>query len=375
MTDLVVVGGGIAGLAGAWTLAGRGARVVLLERERALGLHSTARNAAILRTAMPDASIEALALESARLLREPPPGFADRPLVDECGVVIASPRGLGELAPWERRLDARADAERLSPARLAELAPHFAIAARAAWLLPREGRVDLAALVAAFERAARERGVEIETGAEALAPLVERGAVRGLRLAGGRELRAGAVVLASGGWAARIGALAGSRVALRPTRRHLALTAPDARVDPRWPVVWTDGEAFYARPEQQGLLVCACDEVDVDPDRLEVVAEVQAEIAAKAARAMPSLGAPALARTWAGVRTLTADGRFAIGRDPDVEGLAWIAGLGGHGITCCFAVARLAAASLLGGGAREDELAAVDPARLAAAGAPASRGG
>ena len=362
--SFVVVGGGIAGLATAWALARRGARgVVLLERERELATHSTALNAAILRTPMPDPLTEALSLEGAEFLRAPPRGFSDAPLLDACGLVIASARPREALLDWERRLDARSDVERLSPARLAALAPHFAGGVASAWYLAGEGRIENAALVRGFADGARALGVRIETGAKVREIEVEDGAVRGVALADGRAIASEQLILAAGGWAARLGARAGSRVRLRPTRRHLLVGAADSRVDPRWPIVWTDADPFYARPESGGRMVCACDQVDVDPDRLAAVDAERDAIERKCERWLPSLGRPRPARFWPGVRTLTADDRFVIGRDRDVAGLGWVAGLGGHGMTCAAPIGRLAAEAFLGGASDPDVHAALSPAR------------
>ena len=48
MHDIAVVGGGIVGLATARALALRGMRVVVLERERALGAHQTTHNSGVI---------------------------------------------------------------------------------------------------------------------------------------------------------------------------------------------------------------------------------------------------------------------------------------------------------------------------------------
>jgi glycine/D-amino acid oxidase-like deaminating enzyme len=378
---VLIVGGGIAGTATAWFLARRGVRdVVLVERETRLGSHATAQNAAILRTSMPDEVTERLARESAEFLRAPPAGFASVPLVDECGIVITSAQRDGELEPWEQRLDARAQhgvaaetgVERCGGARLREIAPHFAARERRAWLLVREGRIDNAALMSAFERGARRAGVRFELGQRVRELLVERSAdrpsaapVRGVRPADGRALEAETTVIAAGGWAGALGRLAGSRVTLRPTRRHLLVTASDARVNPRWPVVWADEDAFYARPEGGGLMLCACDEVDVDPDRLAVVPEERERVLEKTARHLPDFAGARAAHFWAGVRTLTHDDRFVIGGDADVDGLSWVAGLGGHGMTCSAAIGRLAADWIVDGSSAHPAAAHVDPARFA----------
>jgi len=382
-TSIIIVGGGIAGVASAWFLARRGARnVVLVEREQNLGTQATAQNAAILRTSMPDALSEELARESASFLRRPPPGFSAIPLIDECGVVIASTRAANEKPDWQRRLDARAehgrdgeppDVERLTPSRLRAIAPHLEADVQSAWLLRREGRIDNAALMHAFESGARSLGVKFETESPVRAIATERSGesecvarALGVELADGRVLRAERTLIAAGGWAEPLGRAAGSRVRLRPTRRHLLVTDVDARVDARWPVVWLDGDPFYARPESGGLMLCACDEVDVDPDALCSLSEEREHVLAKTARFLPRFADVRAAHFWAGVRTLTQDDRFVIGRDADVDGLCWVAGLGGHGMTCSAAIGKLAADILLDGASAHPAARAVDPARFSA---------
>lgn len=371
MTDrILIVGGGVAGLATAWSLAQRGVRgVVLLERERALAQHSSRKNAAIFRSATRDPHLEELARRGADFLRRPPRGFADGPLLDSCGVLIAL-GARSEPPAWELRARADGRAQAVDRARLASIAPHLAIEdARCAWF-PSEGRIDIDALLVGFERGARAAGVRIETTV-GVTELVRTGeAVAGARLPDGRTIRAERTLIAAGGWAGRVAATAGSRVALRPTRRHLAVTEPDPRVDPRGPVVWVEDDSFYARPESGGLLLCACDEVDAEPEFAGVVPAARDEILAKAGRWLPGLSPHRVARCWSGVRTLTADGRFAIGADPDVPDLYWAAGLGGHGMLCAPAVGEIAARALLDERQDDAAAAACDPARLAPQSSP-----
>ncbi len=342
---ILIVGGGVAGLATAWWLARRGARdVVLVERERALATHSSRKNAAILRTATDEADLEPIAIRSAAFFREPPPGFSDRPILDPCGVLIAVE---GSENAWERRALADGRAERITEAQCAERAPALAAAGRRALWFGREGRIDIEALLLGFEGGARAGGVRIDRSSNALELLVEGGAVVGARLGDGRDIRADRTLVAAGGWAAELAIAAGSRVRLRPTRRHLVLTREDARVDPRGPVVWVEDDAFYARPESGGLLLCACDEVDARPDDTVPVDAERDRALAKAARWIPSLAPFAVARWWMGVRTIGPGRRFVIGPDEDVPGLHWCAGLGGHGMLASFRVGELAADALL----------------------------
>jgi len=82
--DVLILGGGIAGLSTAWHLARRGdRRVTLLEREPAPGRCSSGLNAAILRTLGPDPVLNEITRRGGDFLRHPPGGFAPFPLLDE----------------------------------------------------------------------------------------------------------------------------------------------------------------------------------------------------------------------------------------------------------------------------------------------------
>lgn len=361
---ILIVGGGIAGLATAWWLARRGVQdVLVVEAGPRLGAQATAQNAAILRTPMPDRVGEELGCEGAEFLRSPPAGFASAPLLDPCGLLLVAERGSEGARIWAERLARRThvDVRELDTAGLHAHAPHVNAEDARSFLLPREGRIDVPMLVAAFERGAREGGVRFELRARVRELLPD---ARGVRLHDGRVLEADRVVLAAGAWAAPLAASAGSRIALQPTRRHLLVTRTSRRVDPRWPVVWRDDEPFYARPEAGGMMLSACDEEPIDPDAL--TAEPRELVRTHAlARQFLRLDDPLEpARFWAGIRTNAADGRFAIGPDPDVAGLVWVGALGGHGITCAEPVGRIAAEWIVDGASGHDLAPEMDPGRL-----------
>jgi D-arginine dehydrogenase len=366
--EILIVGGGVAGLATAWQLgqSGRGDGVVLVEREAQLASHSSALNAAILRCLCGDAISTAIAARSARFLHEPPAGFCDVPLVDDRGLVLAAaPEMASALSDWVKGHGAALRVEELSQARLSALAPAFEGDVAAAYLFPDEGRIDIAALLEGFTRGARRAGVTLRRECAVESLLTRGGRVIGARLESGERVLAETTVIAAGGWAARLGRGAGSHVVMRPTRRHLMVTEVDRAIDSGWPIVWLLGdEEFYCRPESGGMLLCNCEIHDVDPDRCLPEPEIRSAIAQKVTRLMPGLADAGAAHFWCGIRTLTADGRFAIGPDPDVAGLFWVAGLGGAGMSCSAELGRIAS-ELLQGRALEPELAeALAPERL-----------
>lgn len=377
---IVVVGGGIAGAATSWHLARQhGAEVVLIERERRAGAHSTTRNAAILRSAIRDPMLHALARASARFYREPPAGFAPHRLLRRCGVFLGAPAdAAGGLAEWIEDPARAEGAREVPPARLRESWPLLAHGLSRCWWLEDDGVLDVHALLHGFLSGAREAGAEVRTGVAAVDLLRDRdGAVAGVRAIGPalpvpEAIEADAVVLAGGGWAAEPAAAAGLPLALHARRRHLTLTAPIAAVRPDAPVVWIFGDECYFRPEAGGLLYSGCDEAEVEPRDGELADPAAlAASARKVARWLPACADAPVARAFAGMRTFAPDRRFVIGPDPRARGLHWAAALGGHGISCAFETGRIAAASAAQDAASSEAIAAFLPERLFNA-APAS---
>lgn len=370
---VVVVGGGIAGAATCWSLAREhGVEAVLIERERQPGAHSTARNAAILRTAIRDPLLHALARESARFYREPPPGFAAHRLLRPCGVYLGAPEeAAAELAAWAGDPACAGDAREVPAARLREAWPLLAPGIARCWLSQEDGVIDTHALLHGFLRQAREAGAELRTGVGAVDLLRDRdGAVRGVRAIGPalpvpEAIEADAVVLAGGGWAAEPAAAAGLTLELQPRRRHLLVTAPLAEVKPEAPVAWFFGEELYFRPESGGLLISVCDEQEVEPPAGERADAAVLEVFAhKLRRWLPGCVDAPVTQLLAGMRTFAADRRFVLGPDPRAAGLHWAAALGGHGISCAYAAGRIAAASAAGAPPPSVHAEAFSPARL-----------
>jgi D-arginine dehydrogenase len=363
---ILIIGGGIAGAATAWHLARRGAGpVVLLERERDLGAHATSQNAAILRTFTEEPTTTALAHETAALLADPPEGFTDVPLLDPKGLILQLGSDAdSELSTWRESKPNPSTVRALDAAELSHRFPWYTGPSDGAWWVDDEGEIDVAALLESYLRGARAGGVDIRTETEVTSFLTENGGVRGVRLADGEELEAARVAVCAGGWAGTLAEEAGSRLRFEPRRRHLMVTSPDEAADPRWPILWSQPESFYTRPESGGLLLCICDEELVAPDECSVDPKMTERIAEKAARLVPLVTDAGCAHLWSGMRTFTSDDGFLIGPDPDVAGLHWVAALGGHGITCSAGVGRLAAAHLLGDAPDDAIASALDPRRF-----------
>ena len=350
-SQYVIIGAGFAGAATAYHLSRRGVKeITILEQEKLPGVHSSGRNASMVRQVVPEPAIINLTREGAAFLRNLP---ADWPMPvsfqQNGSLLLGSGEGWKRLArDAERAKEAGIEVERWSEERAKEYVPVLKGADfdGAVWC-PTDGVVDIHALLSGYLKAAASLGAQIRYGSSVQGIEVKDGRVHGVRTDDG-TISAETVINAAGPWAGVVGKLAGAvEVSLRPCRRHLFMSAPLSWVDPSWPFVWDDAHGLYFRPDSGGLLLCPCDQDEMAPGvppTVEAVAELLAE---KIKRHFPGIADIAIRKSWAGLRTLSYDGRFVIGWDPKVRGFFWVAGLGGHGVTTSSSVGDLAASVIL----------------------------
>lgn len=362
---IIIIGAGMAGATTAYFLTRKGERnIVLLEKEKVAGAQSTGRNAAILRTMIPTPVYYRLACESAKFYFNPPEGFSEEPLVDRVGVYLAATAEYAaKLNEWcDDNPDS--DVRRGDASAIYEQIPFLAPGLEAAAYKANDGILDVHAILQGFIRGACRSGTDLRLGRLFKKLKTRNGRVLGIETSDG-FMEASKVVIANGGWASVSSAFDGYALPLAPYRRHLLVTEPLSRINPRWPVIWIVGAEFYFRPESGGLLMSGCDAVRVTTDQGEITDHAEIErIADKAARWLPTLAHAGIARAWAGMRTFAPDDLFVIGKDPRLEGLYWVAGLGGHGITTAPSVGAIAADWIVDGKSNHPAAATFAPDRL-----------
>jgi D-arginine dehydrogenase len=366
--DAVIVGAGIGGAATAWWLARAGVRVLVLEREDVPASHSSGRNAAIGRIVCADETDRALAREALAFYRSPPAGFGRACIHRSCGsLTLANGEALGGLRELASALEREGtEAAWLEPADAIARLPLLAGApfTQALWC-PEEPVLDTHGIVEGLLAGARAAGAIVDTGVGLDGVEVARGRVHTVA-SGERRVRTEWFVNAAGGWAGEVGALCGAApMPLRVTRRHLMVTAASDDVDPAWPIAWDVASHWYVRPESGGLLLSGCDITDTPPCDAKPDADVVTELLGKLTSRLPALGGARLAKSWAGLRTLTPDGRFIIGPDTELSGFLWVAGLGGHGMSAGASLGRLAAGWITGASLDDPLAHALSPGRFA----------
>jgi (S)-2-hydroxyglutarate dehydrogenase len=212
--DVVVVGGGIVGLATSLRLleARPGLRIAILEKERELATHQSGHNSGVLHAGLyyEPGSLKARLCREGKAAVEAFAKTHDIPF-ERCGklVVALDESELERLAAVRERALANGvpGLEEVGPERIRELEPHAA-GIRGLWS-PETGIIDFWQVALAMAADLRGSGVAILTDRE-VRGLDERGDEIIVSTAGG-EVRAGLVVACAGLQADRVAAMSGAR--------------------------------------------------------------------------------------------------------------------------------------------------------------------
>ena len=351
--DVVIAGGGFAGAATACMLAHQGVSdVVLLEAEGQFGEHASGLNAAMARQLSSDELTGEVLRRSVAIWTLRDGSWTDDLEFRNTGsLLLMGPGPSGDALRKAARAaaDAGLDCREVKPGEAVAAVPVLegagfdtAIATGA------DGVVDIHGLLWRYLRAARAGGTRLFASCPVEAVEVQGGRVAAVRTPRGR-IACRILVDAAGSWANRLAAMAGlAPLPMKPFRRHLVTTSPLPWVAADWPFVWHVTGDWYFRPEVGGLLLSPCDQSEAEPGRAVRDPAALELLAARLATGCPALAGVPIHRWWAGLRTITRDGRFAIGPDPRLDGFVWVAGLGGHGMTASAAVGEFAAARIAG---------------------------
>ncbi|MDX0443785.1 FAD-dependent oxidoreductase [Sinorhizobium medicae] len=347
--DIVIIGGGIAGLSLAYFLNPHRS-VAVLEREEAIGYHSTGRSAAEFVLRYNASEICALARISKAFFHRPPEGFSDVPLLRQRGgVMIASAE---KLQRFEKLLaEERAftpEIERLTKdeaiARVPILKAEYVAAS---FYDPNFWDIEVENLLQGYVKGARRNGCEILERQEILAAQ-HHGPAWLLRTAGG-EIGAKIVVNAAGAWADPVATLFGVKPAGIVPHRRTAITVDlPAGVDAaNLPEINEIDEDFYMKPEGGRLLASPADATPCEPSDVQPE-EIDVAWAAHYVEEATTIKVQRIAKSWAGLRSFSPDRLPVIGFAAERPDFFWLAGQGGYGILTSPALGALAASLLTG---------------------------
>ncbi|MEO7655650.1 MAG: FAD-dependent oxidoreductase [Sphingomicrobium sp.] len=368
-SDILIIGGGVAGLSAAATLAPL-ATVRVLEAEEQIGFHASGRSATMFHYALGDALIRSLTLASRPLFDHPPEGFADAPLGQRMPILVhARADEVAALEAEEREIAPFADLEWLDEGGLARACPLLRTGDGGAvrGLIDRDSlRIDQHALLQGYLRTLRSQSGEVVTKARVVS--IDRKTVGWVVTSeAGERFEAKILVNAAGAWADVVARLAGAApIGIEPLRRTIiTFDAPVGCDLERLPFTKTVGNELYFGPESGRLFASPMDEVasdpcDAQPEELEIA------LAAHRVEERTTVEVRRIHSRWSGLRSFTRDRHPAVGFDRDVEGFFWLAGQGGFGLQTSPAVAAIAAALITGADWPVPAVSpsALDPARF-----------
>jgi len=318
VSDVVVVGGGIVGLACAYELAGCGARVTLLEYGKT-GMQATNAAAGMLAPIveaagpgpMLDAGMEALRAYPAlaeRLEREA--GFSLELRLD--GILRVAydddARGLRDRFRWLRGLDEAVhwvDAETCR-----ELEPRLSQRVAGGILSEGEGSVSNQLVALALERSAQARGADVRQRSPVTSWVRRGGRVVAARTPAG-DVAGDIFVLAAGARSGQLSRALACPLPVEPVRGQMI--AIGGMVTPIRLVVW--GPEGYLVPRANGLIFAGATVERVGFRRRTTRAAVR-RLRAMAARLVPQFRAGVVHFEWAGLRPGTPDDLPIIGPLP-----------------------------------------------------------
>ncbi|MDC8753065.1 FAD-dependent oxidoreductase [Erythrobacter sp. sf7] len=339
--DMLVIGGGIAGLSVAARLARHG-RVMVLEGEGAPGYHASGRSVAFAHYGLGNEPVRTLTALSMGELAEH--GTMHPALHIASTADIAA---LDALEDVHRQF--RCDYTRITTAGALALMPAIRPEACAAALVDHGSlKLDTNAMLQAHAASLRAHGGKLVTGARVHA--IARDSDGWRVEAGGESYAAPILVNAAGAWADDVAHMAGvTPIGIEPRRRTvISFAAPEGENVGAWPFTKTVGEGFYLLPEGRGQLLASS--MDQTPSAPCDAAAEELDIAIAADRVEQATTLPIrrISHSWAGLRSFVPDELPVIGHAAGAQGFVWCAGQGGAGFQTAPALSRIAAAAALG---------------------------
>jgi D-arginine dehydrogenase len=363
--DVVIVGAGMAGASLAAALAPH-ASVVLLEAEALPGYHATGRSAAFWTESYGGPGVQPLTSASGAFLRRPPEDFADRSfLTPRRALHLAAPDDRAALDALEARFaGSGVGLVPLDTAAIAACVPGLRPGAWTGLLEASTCDIDVAALHAAYLRAAKAAGAALLCAAPLRSAAREAGRWR-IDAGDATTLDAAVLVDAAGAWADAVAEIAGaSPLGIRAYRRTVAQLRVAPAVPDTLPLVLDAAGRFYFKPEAGGRLWLSPHDETAVPAGDAAPEEIDVATAVDRLGTVVDWRVERVERAWAGLRSFAPDRLPVYGFDATALGFFWFAGQGGFGIQTAPAAARLAAALLLGT-TPDATVAGIDAARYA----------
>lgn len=335
--DVVIIGGGLHGLATAYYLAqNHGIHNVAVLDKGYLGGGGSGRNTAILRSNYLTPEGVRFYDRSLKLYENLAEDLNFNVMFSQMGhLTLAHNDGAVRTMRWRAEVNKTqgVDSEVIDPDQISKLVPHLDVSKDTRYPIlgalyhPPGGIIRHDAVVWGYARAANRLGVHLHQNTEVTGIDVEKGRVTGVNTTAGR-IATGTVINATAGWSTLISEMAGVKMPVTTSALQAAVTEP---VKPFLDTVVVSGTLHvYVSQTDRGELVFGA---SVDPftsystrGNLQFVEG----LAINVLKLMPGISSMRLLRQWAGLCDMTPDYSPIMG-PTEVEGFHVDVGWGTYG--------------------------------------------
>lgn len=342
--DIVIIGGGVIGLATAYHLAKANAGSIVLIDSGAFGSGSTSKAAGGVRAQFSDEANIIMGLHSLEVFEHFKERFDQEIDLVQTGYLFLLDSD-DDLAEFERSVALQrslgvdsniidvATAKRLSPLINTDGLVGAAYAARDGYCTPES-------VVLGYARAARRAGATLIPHCAATGADLVDGEIRAIHTAVGR-IETSTVICAAGAWSREVGAWFDVDLPVDPLRRQILITEPMPQLDRSMAMTIDFSTSFYFHPEGQGLLVGMSDPDETYGFKLHRGDEWLPRLAEAIDRRAPAVAELGMTSGWAGLYETTPDNNGLIGEAQHVGRFIYATGFSGHGFLLAPAIGEV----------------------------------
>jgi glycine/D-amino acid oxidase-like deaminating enzyme/glycine cleavage system aminomethyltransferase T len=366
--EIVIVGGGIAGVSVAYHLAKLGKKDVLLLEQGSLTCGTTWHAAGLVGQMRPNRSMTRMSQYGIGLYAslESETGLATG--WKQCGSVNVARTPERWIVYQRQAAMARSfgiEVHLITPREAADKWPLLrADDLQGALWFPQDGKANPADLTQSLAKGARALGVKIVQGVRVTDVVLKNNEVKGIKTSTG-DISCSVLVNCTGQWARQFGAMSGINVPLHSAEHFYIVTERIAGVQPDLPVMRDPDGCIYFKEEVGGLLMGGFEPkakpwgMDGIPEKFEfqLLPEDwdQFEILMQnAIHRVPALATAGVKTLLNGPESFTPDGNFILGEAPEVKNYFVAAGFNSAGIANGGGAGKLLAEWIAGGEAPMD---------------------